>query len=115
MYIRLCGIGKEDSNERNPSGVSFVFVQVSLAENEVFRQAEAFPHQVWKGFFLLIHLKCVGTQVGFCLRFRQNQKVFFPVSVNSTAAELSPKGSPATEFSSRTRILPMPGTKRRRP
>ena len=33
--------GKEDSNERNPSGVSFVFVQVSLAENEVFRQAES--------------------------------------------------------------------------
>ena len=39
LCIRLYVIGKEDSNERNPSGVSFVFVQVSLTENEVFRQA----------------------------------------------------------------------------
>ena len=41
LCIRLYVIEKEDSNERNPSGVSFVFVQVSLAENEVFRQAES--------------------------------------------------------------------------
>ena len=31
LCIRLGGIGKEDSNERNPSGVSFVFVQVAFA------------------------------------------------------------------------------------
>ena len=43
------------------------------------------------------------------------QNIFLPVSVNSTAAELSPKGSPGTEFSRRTRILLMPGTRRRRP
>ena len=43
LCIRLYVIGKEDSNERNPSGVSFVFVQVSLAENFVFRQADPFP------------------------------------------------------------------------
>ena len=49
LCIRLYVIGKEDSNERNPSGVSFVFVQVSLAENKVFRQADPFPNG--KGHF----------------------------------------------------------------
>ena len=39
LCIRLYISGKEDSNERNPSGVSFVFIQVGLSKNEVFRQA----------------------------------------------------------------------------
>ena len=41
LCIRLYVIEKEDSNERNPSGVSFVFIQVSLPKNKVFRQAES--------------------------------------------------------------------------
>ena len=40
LCIDIYVIEKEDSNERNPSGVSFVFVQVGLAENEVFCRAE---------------------------------------------------------------------------
>ena len=39
LCIKLYISGKEDSNERNPSGVSFVFIQVGLSKNEVFRQA----------------------------------------------------------------------------
>ena len=52
LCIRLYVIGKEDSNERNPSGVSFVFVQVSLEENFVFLQADPFP--LGKGCFFCI-------------------------------------------------------------
>ena len=43
LCIDIYVIEKEDSNERNPSGVSFVFVQVGLAENEVFCRAEKRP------------------------------------------------------------------------
>ena len=39
MCIRLYVIGKEDRAEETHQGC--VFVQVSLAENEVFRQAES--------------------------------------------------------------------------
>ena len=41
LCIDIYVIEKEDSNERNPSGVSFVFVQVGLAENEVFAEPKS--------------------------------------------------------------------------
>lgn len=43
LCIDMYALEKEDSNEKNPSGVSFVFVQVSLAEDEAFRQAGSLP------------------------------------------------------------------------
>lgn len=36
LCIKLYISGKEDSNERNPSGVSFVFVQVNLPKSVAF-------------------------------------------------------------------------------
>ena len=55
LCIKLYISGKEDSNERNPSGVSFVFIQVGLSKNEVFRQAghrarKLAPHKKTCGF-----------------------------------------------------------------
>ena len=47
LCIRLNVIGKEDRAEETHQGC--VFVQVSLAENEVFRQADPFP--LGKGCF----------------------------------------------------------------
>lgn len=48
LCIRLNVIGKEDRAEETHQ--ECVFVQVSLAENEVFRQADPFP--LGKGCFL---------------------------------------------------------------
>ena len=68
LCIRLYVIEKEDSNERNPSGVSFVFIQVSLAENKVFRQAEipcSNEHGIFylsTGMYLARLRGCIGNQ-----------------------------------------------------
>ena len=44
LCIRLYVIEKEDSNERNPSGVSFVFVQVAWRKTKFFDKLRA-PHK----------------------------------------------------------------------
>lgn len=53
LCIRLYVIGKEDRAEETHQGC--VFVQVSLAENKVFRQAGGLPVA---GSFLLEHALC---------------------------------------------------------
>ena len=67
LCIRLYVIGKEDSNERNPSGVSFVFVQVSLAENEVFRQAEQAEHPTGALLIAIVFRKYYTYIINTCL------------------------------------------------